>query len=84
MIVLGHNLCHLSLIHIIRNICGLFISIQNNKIYLIHQTAKEIFLVKGDARARYEWKSSFDIASSNTVLAQCMHSLPLFNGFWVC
>ncbi|KAF4632130.1 hypothetical protein G7Y89_g5992 [Cudoniella acicularis] len=61
----------------IRNQCGLFITIADGKIYLIHQTAKE-FLVQKSARfsaassstaTERIWRHSLDIANSNELLA---------------
>ncbi|KAI8682741.1 NACHT domain-containing protein [Fusarium sp. Ph1] len=63
----------------IRELCGLFVSIVDDKIYLLHQTAAE-FLVETvedresqkdhlkEDKARYEWKGSFSPGSSNLIL----------------
>ena len=60
----------------IRNICGLFVSIADERIYLIHQTAKEFLVCKGIGResqkvASYPWiwKHSLKPPESHLVLA---------------
>ena len=65
----------------VRHLCGLFISIQNSSIYLIHQTAKE-FLISGSTPEapispvishEGPWKNSLEGSESHYVLAQiCM------------
>src|SRR5262249_10455772 len=62
---------------IIRELCGLFVSIRDSKIYLIHQTAKE-FLVREKALARpirgidprWKWAHSLEPGESNLALAK--------------
>ena len=61
----------------IKNICGLFITVVDSRVYLIHQTARE-FLVSGRYRVSplsnqdplAGWKWSFDSMESNLVLAR--------------
>lgn len=61
----------------IRELCGLFILIQDDRIYLIHQTAKE-FLVQMDERDprasanghTWSWRYSFDPVKSHRLLAR--------------
>ncbi|KAI9891137.1 MAG: hypothetical protein M1814_002980 [Vezdaea aestivalis] len=62
----------------IRQTCGLFVSVIDSRIYLLHQTAKE-FLVAKDTALRIDstrswhtgsWKHSLDVAESNFVLAR--------------
>jgi len=63
----------------IRNLCGLFISILDSKIYLIHQTAKE-FLIANSAEppAPKKWKASFNPHESHFTIAEiCMRYLVL-------
>ncbi|KAI9730863.1 MAG: hypothetical protein M1834_005581 [Cirrosporium novae-zelandiae] len=59
---------------IVRDICGLFISIQHSKIYLIHQTAKEFLIcenVKESTNSTGDcWKHFLKPAESNLVLAK--------------
>ncbi|KAH6639236.1 ankyrin repeat-containing domain protein [Boeremia exigua] len=66
----------------IRELCGLFVVIVDDKVYLLHQTAKE-FLLRSNAtpqqpqsaeitQAKNEadhWRGSFDLKESHTVLA---------------
>lgn len=62
----------------VRNLCGLFISVIDSKIYLIHQTAKE-FLVAKEVAARITsytessprlWKHSLKLIESNLILTK--------------
>jgi ankyrin repeat protein len=53
----------------VRQLCGLFVSIVDQKIYLIHQTAKE-FLIAKDEVSRTSWKHSFDPLESEYILAR--------------
>ena len=74
---------------IVRGLCGLFISIKNEKIYLIHQTAKE-FLTRENATGEFDrsvdsrnetWKHSLEPTESNLILAKiCISYLlsPIF------
>ncbi|KAI9683287.1 MAG: hypothetical protein M1822_006152 [Bathelium mastoideum] len=58
-----------------RNLCGLFVQVVDDKIYLIHQTAKEFLLGEEQSRltTSFEWKSSIQPSMSEYVLAkQCM------------
>lgn len=58
----------------LRDICGLFITIVDSKIYLLHQTAKE-FLLQDDgnsltgAHEGYTWKSSLNLLESHRILS---------------
>ena len=74
---------------IVRGLCGLFISIRNEKIYLIHQTAKE-FLISENVTGEFDrsidssnetWKHSLGPTESNLILAKiCISYLlsPIF------
>ena len=62
----------------IKNYCGLFLSVVDSKVYLIHQTARE-FVVGGEdfrsssvlqASFSADWKRSFHTAQSNLLLAE--------------
>ena len=61
----------------IKNICGLFVSIIDSRIYLLHQTAKEFLVSQGDVLQgvsqvivhQETWKHSMDPGSSNLILA---------------
>lgn len=55
----------------IRNLCGLFVTIVDSRIYLIHQTAKEFLLGKKDeADSAQGWRHSIDLRQSHQVLAE--------------
>ncbi|KAF4921188.1 Ankyrin repeat domain-containing protein 50 [Colletotrichum fructicola] len=64
----------------IRQLCGLFVFINDDRIYLIHQTAKE-FLVAQDNRASSVdscWKHSLSSPDSDTIMTQiCVQYLSL-------
>ncbi|KAH0559465.1 hypothetical protein GP486_004019 [Trichoglossum hirsutum] len=73
---------------IIRELCGLFVSIRDSKIYLIHQTARE-FLVRENAPVRpargidprWKWAHSLEPGESNLVLAKICISYLQFSVF---
>jgi len=61
----------------IRNICGLFISISQSKVYLCHQTAREFLLRQTGGRTQgsirslsFKWRHTFDLQDSNMILAR--------------
>ncbi|KAI9672821.1 MAG: hypothetical protein M1831_000257 [Alyxoria varia] len=73
----------------IRSICGLFISVTDSRIYLIHQTAKEFLISKDDFADRHRnarsgkdvWKHSLSLPESNRILMTiAVHYLSL-SGF---
>ena len=61
----------------IKNICGLFVSIIDSRIYLLHQTAKEFlvsqgYVLQGVSQVivhQETWKHSMDTGISNLILA---------------
>ncbi len=69
--------------NVVRNLCGLFISIQHKRIYLIHQTAKK-FLIHENAiepvsSGNGSWKHSLEPTESNLVLAEICIRYLLFS-----
>jgi hypothetical protein len=56
----------------IRDLCDLFITIVNDEVFLIHQTARE-FLVRVEAYTGHEsvWKRSFSVEESEIIIAKC-------------
>ncbi|KAI9148347.1 Non-reducing end alpha-L-arabinofuranosidase BoGH43A [Paramyrothecium foliicola] len=71
----------------LREICGLFVSVIDSRIYLLHQTAKEFLVRKEMADVqevgsnKFEWKSTFSPQESHKILSQvCMWHL-LFTEF---
>jgi hypothetical protein len=59
----------------LRNLCGFFVSVENHKVYLIHQTAKEFLIANEAVTSQNEapssrWKHSIDPAESELVLAR--------------
>ena len=67
----------------IRNCCGLFVSIIDSKVYLLHQTAKE-FLVServGDISKPNVWQHSLKPAESNSILVKVCISYLLLEEF---
>ena len=73
----------------VRNLCGLFVSILDSKVYLIHQTAKEFLVSKKlvEQSASYvndglkPWKHSLNSIQSNVILAKICISVLNFNKF---
>lgn len=62
---------------IIRNLCGLFVTIIDSRIYLIHQTAREFLLSNSnpvmssqDQNYTRVWKHSIKLEASNLILAR--------------
>ncbi|CAG9984015.1 unnamed protein product, partial [Clonostachys byssicola] len=68
----------------ITDLCGLFVTVINSKIYLLHQTAKEFLVRKSDSNPRRErltWKYSLSLPESHRILSQiCIWHL-LFTEF---
>ncbi|KAF3247379.1 hypothetical protein TWF192_006625 [Orbilia oligospora] len=66
----------------VRDLCGLFVTIVNSRIYLLHQTAKE-FLIQNDLTdlpkripRELKWKHSIRLLDSHRVLARlCIRHL---------
>ena len=73
----------------IRNLCGLFVSVIESKIYLLHQTAKEFLITKSNAATSHTdvqpqlgfWKHSLEPGKSNSILAEACISYLLFSVF---
>ncbi|KAK6330329.1 hypothetical protein TWF730_004822 [Orbilia blumenaviensis] len=72
---------------IVRDLCGLFVTIINSRIYLLHQTAKE-FLVRSDLTSspkrtnrKFQWKHSLRLLESHQVLARACIQYLLFSKF---
>lgn len=70
----------------VRNLCGLFVSVIDSRIYLFHQTAKEFLVRSRDSKGvandhilvEGQWKHSLEAAESNRILAKiCMSYLCL-------
>jgi ankyrin repeat domain-containing protein 50 len=72
----------------IRNICGLFVSVVDSKIYLIHQTAKEFLISKTCSRMftsldnsiSQNWRYSLNPVESNNLLVRICLSYLLLSG----
>ena len=52
----------------VRNLCGLFVTVVDQKVYLIHQTAKE-FLIAKTAALTGQWKHSLSSVESDYCIA---------------
>ncbi|PQE07556.1 ankyrin repeat domain-containing protein [Rutstroemia sp. NJR-2017a BBW] len=56
----------------LRCLCGLFVSIVDGKVFLIHQTAKEFLLSRaGSVATSGCWRQSLESRVSNVILARC-------------
>ena len=64
----------------VRNICGLFISVLDQKVYLIHQTAKE-FLVTADNLSASGWKNSINAVQSDLLMTKTCVTYLMFSDF---
>ncbi|KAF3942014.1 hypothetical protein ABW19_dt0208144 [Dactylella cylindrospora] len=68
----------------IRNACGLFVTIVDRKLYLIHETARE-FLVREDADKLPEdpqkWRGSIALTDAHLTLAEACLSYLMFDDF---
>ena len=63
---------------IVQDICGLFVSVHDGKLYLIHQTAKEFLLGSSGSHSTHlgKWQGCFDITQAHgTVSKVCLHYL---------
>ncbi|KAF3154968.1 hypothetical protein TWF569_010588 [Orbilia oligospora] len=68
----------------VRNVCGLFVTVIDDKIFLIHQTAKEFLLSNADTGTETkikDWKHSIDPELSNLALARKCISYLRFSNF---
>ena len=66
----------------LRNLCGFFVTVVNQKVYLIHHTAKE-FLIRKSETFTGPWKHSLDPVESELVMAKVCVTylmLSLFDG----
>ena len=70
----------------VRNICGLFVSIYDSKVYLLHQTAKEFLVSRQDVmrtsnqmkQHKKTWEHSIDLGVVNLTMARvCLNYLML-------
>ena len=64
----------------VRHLCGLFVSVVDHKVYLIHQTAKEFLLAKTEMCSGV-WKYSIEPAESELIVARTCILYLLFTEF---
>jgi ankyrin repeat protein len=57
----------------VRNLCGLFVSVVDKKVFLIHQTAREHLVCTDNCMGHDDsrWKHSFFLSESESILATC-------------
>ena len=75
--------------HRVRNICGLFVSVVDNKIYLIHQTARDFLAshsatdhIKADhSLSKRSWEHSLSLTESNLRPLRICVAIILFQNF---
>lgn len=67
----------------IKNICGLFVTIDNGSVFLIHQTAKEFLIQTGDNVSHNcgNWRYTFNPRDSETLVATICIALLSFTCF---
>jgi hypothetical protein len=61
----------------VRHVCGLFVSVIDQKVYLIHQTAKEFLLAQTEI-CQVGWKHCIEPAESELVIARTCITYLLF------
>ena len=64
----------------VRNLCGLFVSIIDERVYLIHQTAKEFLVATDETHAR-GWKHSLVPVESELLLSKICVTYLMFHVF---
>jgi Ankyrin repeats (3 copies) len=66
----------------IRNLCGLFVSIVDSKVYLIHQTAKEFLVRKNHEEFKIDtWRHSLTLRESHRILSEICITHLFFHEF---
>ncbi|KAL3477744.1 hypothetical protein BJX99DRAFT_257116 [Aspergillus californicus] len=67
---------------LVKNICGLFVTVVDSKIYLIHQTARPFLLSTGiDNGASYHWKGSITLKDAHLSLSSTCVDYLLWEDF---
>ncbi|OCK93014.1 uncharacterized protein K441DRAFT_613744 [Cenococcum geophilum 1.58] len=62
--------------------CGLFVSIVDSRVYLIHQTAREFLIQQNNEISELqEWRHSIDLQKAHQVLSEICITLLLFRDF---
>ena len=61
---------------LMRNLCGLFVTLVNQRVYLVHQTAKEFLLAKNEVITT-KWRHYLIPAESEAMLASICLIFPL-------
>ncbi|KAL9133666.1 MAG: hypothetical protein Q9175_005155 [Cornicularia normoerica] len=61
----------------VQNMCGLFVSVHDGKLFLIHQTAREFLLMTKESPSHAgKWKGSLDMAAAHSITSQvCLEYL---------
>ncbi|PYH92040.1 purine and uridine phosphorylase, partial [Aspergillus ellipticus CBS 707.79] len=57
----------------LRTVCGLFISIHHDKIYFLHQTAREFLLADAVSPVSHTAKSGSELYWQHSITSQCAH-----------
>jgi formylmethanofuran dehydrogenase subunit D len=69
----------------IRECCGLFVSVVDSRVYLIHQTAREFLVRKNSERSGLQgWKSSISLQEAHRVLSNTCVTYLLFSELQKC
>jgi ankyrin repeat domain-containing protein 50 len=64
----------------VRHLCGLFVTVVDQKVYLIHQTAKEFLLAKTEVRSGL-WKYSIEPDAAELIITKTCITYLLFTEF---
>ena len=54
----------------IQNICGLFVSVHDGKLFLIHQTAREFLVKRPGSASMHKWKECFEMAAAHGTMSR--------------
>lgn len=66
----------------VRSLCGLFVSVVDKKLYLIHQTAKEYLIAENESQTEHGlWQHSLTPREAHLVLAKICINYLLFSTF---
>ena len=54
----------------IKNICGLFVSVHDGKLFLIHQTAREFLIKRPGSASMHKWKECLEMAAAHGTMSR--------------
>lgn len=54
----------------IQNICGLFVSVHDGRLFLIHQTAREFLIKRPGSASMHKWKECLEMAAAHGTMSR--------------